>query len=230
MSDQKQIHSLEMPARLDVEALAKRLLTGKTSVLEGMLRELAATALEAARPRGIYQIAPSRVIGNNRVDIGGVVFTSKVLSKLLEGRDTVIPFIVTVGKELDELPIARGDMMKNFYLDTIKTMLLVNAVNYLKDYVQEKHDMPQAALMNPGEIEDWYISEQRPLFSLFGEAAERIGVTLTGGGVMKPIKSRSGIIFPNESGFETCQLCTQFKCPGRRVKYEPELVKYYLGK
>ena len=221
---------MEMPARLDTEALARRLLTGKTGALKGMLQELAETALKAARPRGIYRLAHVRTIDDNKTDIDGVISTSKVLSKLLQGRDTVIPFIVTLGKELDELPVARGDMMKQFYLDSIKTMITADAVNYLREQVQKKYNMPQTALMNPGEIEDWHVSEQKPLFSLFGdEAAQRIGVTLTGGGVMKPIKSRSGIIFPNESGFESCQLCTQARCPGRRVKYEPELVKFYLG-
>jgi hypothetical protein len=46
---------------------------------------------------------------------------------------------------------------------------------------------------------------------------------------MKPIKSRSGIVFPNDTGFLSCQLCTQSKYPGRRAKYDPELVKEYLG-
>jgi hypothetical protein len=108
-------------------------------------------------------------------------------------------------------------------------VILVGAVDYLAEYVKLKHDMPRAALLNPGEIEDWHITEQRPLFNLFKDAEERIGVTLTPGGVMRPIKSRSGIIFPNESGFLSCQLCTQLKCPGRRAKYDPELQKQYLA-
>jgi hypothetical protein len=163
------------------------------------------------------------------VDIDGAIFKSRLLSKLLRNRDMVIPFIATIGKELDELPIPPHDMMRQFCLDNIKTVVLVAAVDYLTEYVKEKHNIPQVALLNPGEIEDWYITEQRPLFSLFNDVEERIGVTLTAGGVMKPIKSRSGIIFPNDTGFLSCQLCTQLKCPGRRAKYNPELVKEYLG-
>jgi hypothetical protein len=175
-------------------------------------------------------VSRAHVIDSDKTDIDGVIFTSKVLSKLLAGRDTVIPFIVTEGKALDEYPVARGDMMKQFYLDTIKTLIVANGVKYLKEYVQKKYDLPKVSLMNPGEIEDWYITEQKQLFKLFDDVEGSIGVTLTGGGVMKPVKSRSGIIFPNESGFETCQLCLQARCPGRRVKFEPELYKYYLGK
>ncbi len=228
---EKEIYKLEIPAQLDVKEVVKRVTTGKTSPrYHEMLEELAETAKKAAHPVGIYKISHILKDDGNTVDIDGVTFTSKVLSKLLAGRETVIPFVVTGGKELMEMPVAHGDMMKQFYLDTIKTMIVANAVQYLREYVQKKHNMPKNAVMNPGEIEDWHISEQKPLFELFGNVEGLIGVTLTGGGVMKPIKSRSGIIFPNESGFETCQLCVQAKCPGRRCKFEPELYKQYLGK
>jgi hypothetical protein len=102
-------------------------------------------------------------------------------------------------------------------------------VDYLAEYIKEKHHIPQVALLNPGEIEDWHITQQRPLFSLFQDSQSQIGVSLTSGGVMKPIKSRSGFIFANETGFLSCQLCTQLKCPGRRAKYDPELQKQYLA-
>jgi hypothetical protein len=229
--DEKEIHRLEIPPKLDVKELVKRVTTGKTSPrYQIMLEELAQTALKAARPLGLYKVSQILKNDGKTVDIDGVKFTSKVLSKLFSGVDTVVPFVVTGGKELLEMPVARGDMMKQFYLDTIKTLIVANAVQYLREYVQEKHLLSKNAIMNPGEIEDWYITEQKPLFELFGDVEKLIGVTLTEGGVMKPIKSRSGIIFPNENGFETCHLCVQLKCPGRRVKFDPEMYKKYLGK
>jgi hypothetical protein len=230
-SGENETIKLKIPAQLDVKEVVKRATTGKTNPrYHVMLEELAETALKAARPVGIYKAAHILKNDGEKVDIDGVTFTSKVLSKLFTGADTVIPFVVTGGKELLDMPVARGDMMKQFYLDTIKTLIVANAVQYLRKYAQEKYNMPKNALMNPGEIEDWHITEQKPLFTLLGDVEKLIGVTLTGGGVMKPIKSRSGIIFPNESGFETCHLCVQLKCPGRRVKFDPEMYKQYLGK
>jgi hypothetical protein len=194
-----------------------------------MARELAESALAIARPKGIYQISHASVIDRETVEIDGVRFTSKVLSKLLYDQDEVVPFIATIGKELDEMPVPPRDMLRQFSLDAIKTVILVGAVDYLTEYVKEKHGIPRAALLNPGELQDWPISQQKPLFELFHGAEKQIGVALTHGSAMKPIKSRSGIIFPNETGFLSCLLCTQFKCPGRRAKYNPELVKEYLG-
>jgi hypothetical protein len=229
-SKEKRVYQVEIPFKLDGESVIKRLRLNKANNrLEGMARELADTARKVARPRAVYQISHARVIDNATVDIDGVRFTSRVLSKNHCNQDTVFPFIATAGKELDELPVPPRDMMRQFGLDVIKTVILVSAVDYLADYLKEKYAIAQAALMNPGEIEDWPITQQKPLFALFGGAEKQIGVSLSSGGVMKPIKSRSGILFPNNTGFLSCRLCTQLKCPGRRAAYDPELVKEYLG-
>ena len=230
-SEGEKVYRVEIPVRLDIELVVRRLRLGRNSSnrLEEMARELADAACAIARPRAVYRISHASVIDNATVDIDGIIFTSKVLSKLLHNQDIVIPFIATIGKELDELPVPPRDMLRQFSLDAIKTVVLVAAVDYLTEYLKEKYDIPRAALMNPGELEDWPIAQQKPLFDLFGGGEKQIGVSLTAGGAMKPIKSRSGILFPNETGFLSCQLCTQLKCPGRRAKYDPELVKEYLG-
>ena len=229
-SEKKRVYQVEIPCKLDIASVVKRLrLHNNSGRLEEIALELAEKVRNVARPKAVYQISHARVIDSATVDIEGTIFTSKVLSKLLRNQDTVFPFIATAGKELDELPIPPRDMMRQFCLDAIKTVVLVSAVDYLAEYLKEKYEISQAALMNPGEIEDWPITQQKPLFALFGGAEKQIGVTLSSGGVMKPIKSRSGILFPNDTGFLSCRLCTQLKCPGRRAAYDPELVKEYLG-
>jgi len=230
LKNSKEIYQLEIPVNLNVTAVVSWLRLGRLGPrTEEMALKLAEKARKIARPKAIYQVSHARIIDNAKVDIDGTVFTSKVLNKLLRNQETVYPFIATVGKELEELPIPPKDMMMQFCLDSIKTVVLVTAVDYLAEYVKERHKIPNAALLNPGEVEDWYITQQRLLFSLFKDVEKRIGVSLTSGGVMKPIKSRSGIIFPNDTGFLSCQICTQLKCPGRRAKYDPELQKQYLA-
>jgi hypothetical protein len=226
---EKEVFRVDIPVVLNIEAVVKILRNGRMgNRLGDIALELAETAREIARPKAIYRIAHTHIIDNATVDVDGVIFKSKVLKKLLQGQNTVYPFIATIGKELDELPIPPQEMMKNFALDSIKTVILVNAVDYLAEYISKKHNIPRFALLNPGEIEDWHITEQRLLFNLFKDPQSLIGVSLTAGGVMKPIKSRSGFIFANETGFISCQLCTQLECPGRRAKYDPELQKQYL--
>jgi len=229
-SENKIIHQLELPVKLDSATLITYLrLDNASKRMEEMARELADMALAAARPRAIYQVSPVCVIDGDAVDINGAVFTSRVLSKNLINQNTVYPFIASAGRELDELPVAARDLMRQYCLDVIKTMVLVSGIDYLSDYLKSKYSLEHVALMNPGEIKSWPLTEQKPLFALFGGAERQIGVTLSPSGIMKPVKSRSGILFPNDTGFLSCRLCTQFQCPGRKAAYDPELEKEYMA-
>jgi hypothetical protein len=232
MSDTKKedIHELNIPVIIDADAVTRMIsFRGSRERLESTTRELLEKTRSMARPRGIYMIAQARSIDKNTVDVDGVHLTSRIMSRLFTTGKTVYPFISTIGKELDEMPLDNGDMWQRLCLDTIKTLVLVNGVDYLAAHIKDTYALEGVAHMNPGEIEDWAITQQKPLFSLFHGAEQKIGVTLTSGGAMKPIKSRSGIIFPDDTGFLSCRFCTQKKCPGRKAAYNPELVKEYLG-
>ncbi|MFW5768460.1 MAG: vitamin B12 dependent methionine synthase, partial [Spirochaetota bacterium] len=56
-----------------------------------------------------------------------------------------------------------------------------------------------------------------------GNVDDLIGVTLTDSFLMMPNKTVSGIRFPNEVGFESCELCHREDCPGRRADFNQEL-------
>jgi hypothetical protein len=229
-SEEKKTYQVEIPLKIDTAAVLKRIqLRNGNPRMEKIALEMTDIALGVARPKAIYRISPARVIDRGTVDIDGVRFTSRALSKCLEDQPTVHPILATAGRELDELPTAPGDLMRQLCLDTIKMVILFSAVEYLTDYIKEKHSLNGAATLNPGEFDDFPISQQKPLFALFGGAEKQIGVSLTSGGALKPTKSRSGILFPNETGFLSCKLCTMLKCPGRRAAYDPAAVKEYIG-
>jgi hypothetical protein len=81
-----------------------------------------------------------------------------------------------------------------------------------------------------GAGDDWPITQQMGLFSLFGgreKVEELIGVRLTDTYLMVPIKSVSGLFFPTEVRFESCQICPREHCQGRRAAYSPEMAKKY---
>jgi hypothetical protein len=78
-----------------------------------------------------------------------------------------------------------------------------------------------------GSADIWPITQQKELFSIFGDVESLIGVRLTDTYLMLPIKSVSGVIFQTETTFETCQLCPREACIGRRVEYKPDLVRKY---
>lgn len=191
---------------------------------EKIVDELLELVRPVVRPKALFRMACIGARDRDWVEIDGVKFTSRVLSKSLEKIDTVIPYIVTSGKELDELPVSQKDFLRYYCLDAIKTTVLFQASKYFMDYLKEKYDLPEYTHLHPGEFADWPIEEQKPLFSLFENTEQAIGVRLTSTRTIQPIKSGSGILFSNGASFESCALCTM-KCPGRRAAYNPALAK-----
>lgn len=225
-----EFHRLDIPFQPELRLVRRQLrFSGGNARRDAVLAELVAAARAVARPRGIYLTSSVRPLDRDAVTIGGVRFESRVLARCLAGHEEVYPFLVTVGGELDELKTPPGELFRQFCLDAIKTAVLIAAVEYLTERVKEVYALAGTAHINPGELADWPITQQRPLFRLFGAAAGQIGVKLTPGGAMRPLKSRSGIIFADTSGFVSCRLCTQADCPGRRAAYDPALVREYTA-
>ena len=78
-----------------------------------------------------------------------------------------------------------------------------------------------------GSADIWPITQQKELFSIFGNVQDLIGVKLTDKYLMIPLKSISGIFFQTETTFVTCQLCPREACIRRRAPYSPDLVRKY---
>jgi predicted transcriptional regulator len=79
--------------------------------------------------------------------------------------------------------------------------------------------------MAPGSLEDWPIEEQKPLFVILGDVETSIGVRLTENLVMVPTKSISGIYFPTEISFYSCQLCPRKDCISRKAAFDQKLAR-----
>jgi hypothetical protein len=235
-SEAKQVFQVEIPLQIDTAMILEKIKRlgsrarneAVAARMEKMTAEMAEKAIKVAKPKAIYCISRAGVVDRNNVDIDGIRFTSRALSRCLEGQPVVYPFISTAGKELDEMQLERGDLMGQYSLDMIKMVLLFSATEYLTNYIKEKHSLNGTAALNPGEFADFPIGQQKPLFALLGDATEKIGVSLTSAGAIKPMKSRGGILFPNENGFLSCKLCQMVKCPGRRAAYNPAEVEKYI--
>jgi hypothetical protein len=187
------------------------------------VQELLDFARPLLRPRALFRDA---VIGRREeaaVEIGGRLFHSRVLVHNLAGTDLVFPFVLTVGGELEKAASAQGDLLRQYYLETIADMALNAAGEGLKKHIQGVFGLKKLGLMDPGSLEDWPLAEQAPLFSLLGDTESRLGVRLTDSLLMVPRKSISGILFPSEESFTSCRLCPRADCQGRRMDYEPGL-------
>ena len=194
------------------------------------LTELIETIQPHIKPKAIYQSAFIEERAEDRVQIAGLQFTSKVLSGNLASVERVFPFVATCGMEVEELTRQHTDLLRQYVLDLLKERVLRKAVMHLRETIQTRHAPGKISMMNPGSLKDWPLREQRQLFALFGDVKSTIGVGLTESFLMSPVKSVSGIIFPTELNFENCQLCPREECPNRRAPYDETLAekKYHL--
>jgi hypothetical protein len=108
-------------------------------------------------------------------------------------------------------------------------MALGASLGYLNKYLTQKYALGKTSKMSPGAAaaDVWPIEQQKQLFSIFGNVEDLIGVKLTDSYLMVPNKSVSGIFFPTEIDFRSCQLCPREVCPGRSAPYDENLAKRY---
>lgn len=143
----------------------------------------------------------------------------------LDACERVFSFVATCGHEMDEVSPQRDDVLQAYWWDTLKAAALGLASAALDRYLAAVLGPGKTATMSPGEGEVgvWPIEQQRELFSLLGDVKGRIGVALTDSLLMIPNKTRSGIVFPSDKEYHTCQLCHRADCPGRRTPFDPRL-------
>jgi hypothetical protein len=193
--------------------------SGHAEKIERLIQE----AETVAHPRAIYRMAFIESRGDQHVVAEGIRFKSRVLKVNLDNLHRFFAYVVTSGCELDAWANAKTDILKRFWADAINEAVVNSARSFLDRHLQERYGLAKAARMSPGSLTDWPLEEQRVLFELLGDTRKTIGVELTESLLMVPTKSVSGLVFTNEEGFASCQLCPREGCPGRRFPHDPGL-------
>jgi hypothetical protein len=215
-----------IPEKLNPEKVIKELRLNKEKSL-GTILELLETAEPLIQPKVSYEVAYINKKGKDTVKINGVTFSSRILRINLEKTEKVFPYIITIGKDLEARASASEDLLQQFYLESIGDMALGLCEKYLEKHLKKQHGLEKLSSMSPGSLKDWPITEQKPLFSLFGEKLRLTGVKLNEHMLMIPRKSVSGLYFPTEVTFSSCQLCRREHCPVRKAFYDEKLKKKY---
>lgn len=214
---------------VDEKALLAELHVTEGSEDAGAIQDLVETVRGIAKPKAVYKVSYVEGVDGDEVCIDGVVFTSRVLSANLGKVGRVFAYVGTCGREFDEVEIASDDLLRRYWLDTIKGIALQAGMEYLFSHLRGKFLLETTSTMSPGEADRdiWPIEQQKLLFSLFGNTEELVGVTLTESMLMIPNKSLSGICFPSEISFKSCQVCQRKDCHARRGAFDQGLMESY---
>jgi hypothetical protein len=216
-----------IPFELDSATLQQHLHIHPGSESAQEFTQLIYQALKIGVPKAIYSEAYVEILNPNGVLLNGIKFTSTMLHDNLSSVERVFPFVVTCGREMDLVDWLDDNLLTQFWWEAIKESLLTSASRYLRAFLERRYFFTKTASMNPGagDANVWPIEQQRELFALLGDVQGLIGVELTDSFLMIPNKTVSGILFPTERNFRTCQVCHREGCPSRSALFDQELWK-----
>ena len=192
-----------------------------------LVQRLAANVGAIIQPKAFYGIGYVDEKEDDSVVIEGIRFHSRVLCHNLKGIGRVFPFVQTLGGAVDELIQNEGDLLAQYTMDQLGNIALRQCRCRLEDHLRKQFALEKISCMSPGSLEDWPIEDQKPLFRLLGTVERAIGVQLSDTFLMLPRKSVSGIYFPSEVSFYSCQLCPRENCDSRKTKYDEQKVREY---
>lgn len=215
-----------IPVEINMADLKRRLHISRAED-SSLARQLVNDYQVFIEAKALYKICYIDEKLETAVQVDGRSFKSKVLRKNLDEVERIFPYVVTIGAQFETQMRNCPDLIKQYYLDMIGILALTSARKQLESHLQSKFALGKMAFMSPGSLADWPIEEQRPLFDLLGDTQKAIGVKLNDSLLMLPAKSVSGIYFPTEITFFSCQLCPRKECMGRKAAYSEKLAEEY---
>jgi hypothetical protein len=99
----------DVPVELDIDTLLARLRIDRESKIARDILDLIDSVTPVIRPKAIYEVSFIQNRDYDTVDIGGVIFKSRVLRANLDKIERVFPYIATCGREVDEIATPSGD-------------------------------------------------------------------------------------------------------------------------
>jgi len=216
---------LDIPFSLDTDRIVKQARVEAGSDDAAELLSLIELAESIGRPKAGYAVSFVTGRDGDKIAIENVWFRSPTLAHNLVSAERVFPHVATCGREMDQASPANGDMLKEYWWDLIKAQLLGAAGRHLSEHLHRKFRLGKTATMLPGsgDVSVWPIQQQQDLFSLLGNVENEIGVQLTDSFLMVPNKTISGLTFPTETDFQSCEVCHRENCPSRHAPFNKEL-------
>jgi len=215
----------DIPVSLDPQGIKKALRMDERKEWDDLVNQVVADAQSRITARAVFAVCYIEAKLKDAIIVNGICLRSKVLRKNVECAERIFPYVITIGKQLEEAARSCKDLLKQFCYETAGDIGLTQAHEYMAEQLRCAYALDEVSSMEPGSLEDWPIEEQRPLFALMGDVERAIGVRLNDHLIMVPRKSISGVCFPTKVPFQSCQLCPHQRCPSRRASYDKNLAR-----
>ena len=192
-------------------------------VLE-FIDEILVEMRECSSPEYGYAILPGKYGGDKVFLDDATVTTGRIIASAVRESEYFAVFLATVGPGIDAC-IKRfqkeDEMVKAFLADGLGSVLAEACASLMLERLSEEmsaHGFHISNSYSPGYC-DWYLKDQKVLFSFFPE--KFCGIELTPSCLMLPVKSVSGIVGIGKNvkkRLYACDICKMTNCVKNRKK------------
>lgn len=189
----------------------------------GLIEECIFQIEKISQPRSIYRIFDLNITEDDNIEAAGMRMHSKNLAKNLKGCEKIVFFAATLGNEPDILMnrYSRLQISKAAVLQAVGAAAIEEYCNQCQKKI-EKEAAAEGLYVRPryspgyGDLSLTYQSD----FLKVLDAAKKIGIVLSEGGVMIPEKSVTAVmgLSQEQTGchIEGCESCKNKNCAYRR--------------
>jgi len=129
-----------IPVKVGLDDVVKKTrIRSMNDSFRDIINELLDMARPIAKPKALFEISRVENRQGDSLEIGGRKFTSHILRVNLDKIDTVFPYVVTCGREVDKIEIPEHQLMKYYFMDQIKEVIVRSALSYLLDHVRNNY-------------------------------------------------------------------------------------------
>jgi len=213
----------QIPVEYDKKELLGRIGISRSQDMKAKEREII-TLIEQSQnllePKAVYTYLEVTETDGDLIRLEfGEKMKSIILADLLSIGQKVSPYVVTIGKKLeDQVSKLKNNMFQALILDMIGNYAIEIAKKNLLSHIKEPLG-DCISSFDPGEgTGELFSLEQLAVLFQILHPTEKIGVQLTPVNYMIPLKSIAGIFAATEEEYIGCQHCPK-KCETRKTSY-----------
>ena len=208
---------------LDEEALLYRLHCDRDDEPYARAMEILEEVRPLLRPAYAVREVPIEKTEPAGFTAGGQRFLSKIASLKLKGQETAFTYIATSGRPISEYVEGVKDDLDQYLADTLAYMCYLRGIEAMAGDLEKEWGFKRYISLGPGSIIDWSVGDVCKIFTLMDGLYQKLGTRVLSSGMIDPIKSTSGVLYPSEEEFQSCSICPRANCPNRRAPFDEEM-------
>ena len=157
------------------------------------------------------------------ITVKGCFFNSKIVANKLQSEKNVFAYIATCGRQICEFIKTKEDILDEYLLDQIAYLSYLQAMEKMSLEIENLFGIEKHIRLCPGSVIDWSVADVKKIFTLMDGLYQDLDVSVMPSGLIDPLKSTSGLFYPTDEEFESCEICPRAVCENRKAPFDGDL-------